>query len=95
MRNRHATRAGSAWLLGYASPVFALTAEASSSEVLVGLLLVVGFVVLVYGLVLLVKYLSGSKQLRPDRLSAAEFDGFNRPSDDPSFTFPNSWSRRK
>ena len=95
MSNQYATRAGTAWFLGYAPPVFAFTDGAATSEVLIGPLVMMGFVVLVYGLVFLVKYLSGSKDLGPDKLTAVEFDEYTRSSDDPSLKFPNTWPRRK
>ena len=60
-----------------------------------GLLLVVGFVALVYGLVFVIKLASGSKTLGPDKVSSADLDNYARPVDDPSFRFPNSWPRKE
>lgn len=60
-----------------------------------GLLLVVGFVALAYGLVFVIKLAAGSKTLGPDKISSADADDYARPVDDPSFRFPNTWPRKK
>ena len=76
------------------------TAEAAtngqgSSDAWGGLLLVVGFVAVVYALVFVIKLASGSKTLGPDKVSSADLDDYARPVDDPSFRFPNSRPRKE
>jgi hypothetical protein len=73
----------------------AATSAQGSSDAWGGLLLVVGFVALAYGLVFVIKLASGSKTLGPDKVSSADLDDYARPVDDPSFRFPNNWPRKE
>ena len=96
MRNGKVRWFGVLGLLSNAASAFASAGEATeSSGAFSGFMLVVGFVLVVYFLVVVVKLMTGSKGLGPDKMTTAEFDDFTRPSDDPSFRFPNSWPRRK
>ena len=96
MRNSKIAWFGVLGLLSNATVAFAMAGEATeSSGAFGGFMLVVGFVLAVYVLIVVVKLLTGSEDLGPDKMTTAEFDDFTRPSDDPSFRFPNSWPRRK
>ncbi len=59
-------------------------ANAQSSEVLGGFLILLGVVALAYAFVFVVRALTGSAKRGPDEMTAAEFDKLTTPSDRPS-----------
>ena len=84
MGNRLVAWCGSVGCLVYASGAMASTSgNASSDGALGGFLLVLGFVLLAYLFVFLVRHLNGRMNKGPAKISAYEFDKLTTPSDRP------------
>ena len=96
MRNMKGAWFGLAGLLSNQARALGPTGDVGdSSGAIGGFILFIGFVLLIYALVFIVKLMTGGRDLGPDKITTADFDDFSRPSDDPNFRFPDSGLRRK